>query len=399
MKVAILTPGNLPQPAVKGGAVEGLVDILIDYNERLHLCDLTVYSIYDRKAEQTAAKYRHVSFQYVRRNALTRWLLKKRFFPIHWFYKQYARKSSKLIKKQLFDLVCIQNEYIFAPYIRKALPNATIVLHLHNDYINSRNMDRPTRYLDGIVTISNYLRCRVRELDPDIPVKTVYNGVNLSLFSVPRDQKTRETVRKKYGVAQEDVVLVFAGRISPEKGVLELVEAFCGLKRPHLKLIIAGSSGFQGSSETLYTRRVREKARRRASDILFLGFVEHSRLPEIYQMADIGCVPSMWEEPFGLTAVEQLASGLPLITSDGGALPEIVDDRCAVIVRRGPDFTERLRVAIAELVADPERRKRMGSFSAEKASPLDQDIYARNLFDFLFLLHRNKSGDPGDLVC
>ena len=83
-------------------------------------------------------------------------------------------------------------------------------------------------------------------------------------------------------------------------------------------------------------------------------------MPVYYAMADIGCVPSLWDEPFGLTVTEQMSMELPVITTDAGAIPEIVNPLCGYIFHRDKDLKRNIARAITELIKDPDRRLQMG---------------------------------------
>ena len=89
-------------------------------------------------------------------------------------------------------------------------------------------------------------------------------------------------------------------------------------------------------------------------------------MPDYLAMADIGCVPSLWEEPFGLSAAEQMAMGLPVVATDSGALPEIVDEHTGILVPREGDLPQALAHAIGILAADPALRHALGAAGRKK---------------------------------
>jgi glycosyltransferase involved in cell wall biosynthesis len=86
----------------------------------------------------------------------------------------------------------------------------------------------------------------------------------------------------------------------------------------------------------------------------------------------------MWEEPFGLTIVEALASGLPLITTRSGGIPEICEGTAIIIDRN--TIINNLAKAILFLYEHPEERKKMSIASIERAKQFDKDVYAENFF-------------------
>src|SRR5699024_916010 len=97
--------------------------------------------------------------------------------------------------------------------------------------------------------------------------------------------------------------------------------------------------------------------------------ITDAELAELLASAEVACVPSLYEG-FSLPTVEAMACGTPLVVSDTGALPEVVgtEDQCAT--RVPPGDTEALATALADLLADPQRRTRLGSAGRQRA--LDQ---------------------------
>lgn len=150
------------------------------------------------------------------------------------------------------------------------------------------------------VSISN----NQRRDAPDLPYAgTVYNGTDVSLFEYSEDA--------------EDYLL-FAGRITPEKGVKEAIQVARGSKH---RLLIIGpvSAEHKGYFEQYIKPELDDK-------ILYLGRVDQDRLPKYYQKAKAVLTPVQWEEPFGLTTIEAMACGTPVISLRRGAAPEIIED-------------------------------------------------------------------------
>ena len=98
-------------------------------------------------------------------------------------------------------------------------------------------------------------------------------------------------------------------------------------------------------------------------------------------MADIAVLPSMWEEPFGLTVVEAMAAGLPLITTRSGGIPEICEGVATIVERE--NIVDNLAVAIQDLYDHPEKRKQMAAASLERSKLFDKETYAKNFFEAL----------------
>ena len=99
-------------------------------------------------------------------------------------------------------------------------------------------------------------------------------------------------------------------------------------------------------------------------------------MPAYYAMADIGCVPSLWDEPFGLTVAEQMAMELPVITTDSGAIPEIMDSSCGYIFSRDNELSKRIASAVIELRQDAYMRRKMG----KKARRIIEERFSCDVF-------------------
>ena len=139
---------------------------------------------------------------------------------------------------------------------------------------------------------------------PDLPyAATVYNGTDVDMFS--------------FSDEYEDYLL-YAGRITPDKGIKEAIQVARG---SHHRLLIIGpvNNGDQGYFDQYIKPELDDK-------ILYLGRVDQDRLPKYYQKAKALLTPVQWEEPFGLTTIEAMACGTPVISLNRGAAPEIIKD-------------------------------------------------------------------------
>ena len=186
MKIAILTSGILPVPAVQGGAVETLVDFYLDYNNRHQLHDITVYSVWHPEVERHPAQKSEVNhYIYIKVNGWWSKLKKKIYQKTHgeeyyhYTIEYYLHEVIKDVRKQQYDIILLENRPGYAMKLKK-VTDAQLVYHLHNEKL-SRQVPHYQAIYDAatsIITVSNYIKGRVQTINPDdTKTKTVYNGI------------------------------------------------------------------------------------------------------------------------------------------------------------------------------------------------------------------------------
>jgi len=182
-------------------------------------------------------------------------------------------------------------------------------------------------------------------------LKVLY-WVNPEVLNAPSG---RIAARAAYGLGEGEVAVGVIGRISKTKGQRMFLQALSPLlpQYPGLRLLVAGASDFEDPAEE---SEVRALAAKEPGRISLTGRMVDSR--EFLDALDVLVVPSLWDEPFGLVAVEGMARRLPVVVTRSGGLQEIVaDGRTGFVVDKSP---EALRRAVGTLLGDPDLRARMG---------------------------------------
>lgn len=387
MKIAILTPGTLPIPAVQGGAVENLVDFYLDYNNRYQLHDITVYSIFHKKVKEHPALNSKVNhYEYVDVTSL--WARIKRYiyqmfhkkeyynYYIEFFFEQCYKK----ISKKKFDILLLENRPGYA-YKLSNRGFSNIQLHLHNDLLNETTLHANDilKSITKVLTVSDYIKERVNTIDKSGKVQTVYNGINLELFS--KGQSTL-ICRSQLGIKEEDFVIIYSGRINSEKGISELIEAIILLKeKSRIKLLVVGSPFFDEASDDDFSINLKIKASEIKDQIVFTGFIPYAEMPLYLNLADIAVIPSIWDDPFPTTVLEAQAMALPLIVTNRGGIPEQIGTDNAIIVPTGTQFVSRLSQAILQLYNNPEQRAAMSKSSLSNSKKYNKDRFSKDLLE------------------
>lgn len=396
MKIAILTSGILPVPAVQGGAVEALVDYLLEYNNKHSLHDITVYSVFNPAVCKEKALQSDVNhYVYINTGSLVA-KARKRLHGLtashpyyHYSIDYFFTKTLRSICQQHYDIIILENRPGFALKLQ-GKTDAKLVYHLHNDFLNDTTQHGAALYqlATRIITVSDFIRGRVQTCNPqDAKTFTVHNGTDLAPFAAAPTLS-----RTSLGMAPDDFILIFSGRLVQEKGIMELVEAMRRLSDyPKIKLLVMGSS-FYGNAkdDTPFIQKLKSLTAACEDRIRFTGFVQHDLMADYLRLADVAMIPSTWNDPFPTTVLEGMAAGLPLITTDRGGIPEIVTSQNAIILPYPGDLADSLAKAILSLYHDPERKCDMGGVSKQLSLMYSKESYAKNFFDAIEDLHQNE---------
>lgn len=385
MRIAILTSGVLPVPAVQGGAVENLIDFCLDYNDKHRLHDITVYSVSHPLIKNHPSLKSVVNHFYFIKTSGFFAAIKKRIYLrkhggkeyYHYSVEYFLNQALKHINKMHYDAILVENRPGYVLKLQhKTIP--IIIIHQENDYLN-KSVPYYQEIYDAshlIINTSEYITRQVKTINQsDIKCRTVLNGIDIQHFF-----KSLPFPREIVGLKKEDFVIVFSGRLTKDKGILELVRTMALLKNfVSIRLLIIGASAYgQDEQPTSFIKKLIYESEPIKDKIVFTGFIDYKEIPSYLKMADIAVVPSMWEEPFGLTVVEAMAAGLPLITTRSGGIPEICEGVATIVERE--NIVNNLAAAILDLYQHPEKREQMSAASLERSKLFDKETYAKNFF-------------------
>jgi len=210
------------------------------------------------------------------------------------------------------------------------------------------------------------------------PVTVVRNGIDVEKLRAKIEKVDRDAVRKAYGFSGSEMVALALSRLIPVKGVHILIEAFAKAAErvPGLRLLIAGSG------DELYVQKLKNQVSLYKIEkiVTFLGNVTETEKP--FKAADIFVGPYLWPEAFGLSILEALVAGLPVIGSNSGGITELLDNG-----KRGLLFEEgnvsELADCLLRYSKDPDLRARMGDagriaaadYSSKKMCGQTQSVY------------------------
>lgn len=193
----------------------------------------------------------------------------------------------------------------------------------------------------------------------DHRIAIIGNSVDTERFRPRPDE--RAALRAAMGFRNDDVIILFVGRLHESKGVFPLLHAVKlllsdpSVDTRHLRLVFAG----RGNRERQLRGRVRQLGME--DRVTFLGGVPHSRVHLLYPIADVFTLPSIpvqdWQEQFGIVLIESMACGLPIVSTLSGSIPDVVGDAATLVQ---PADARALADGLRPLITNPERRAAAG---------------------------------------
>lgn len=371
MKVGILTAdsnGGYPVPATRGGAVSTLVEHLVDENNKKQLFEMDIISFYDIDAEKASKQYPNVHFIWVSPPEIIKkldnvffWTMKNIFRRKAISYKSifsliyYIIVSSIVIKKEHYDKIVLENNIPLAWSIRLSRYSGDYYYHLHNIPRIHAGCKKIFKNCTSFLCVSQYVANQICSKNnpigpiPKKKVKILYNCIDKSIFKPLCSETDVNKLREKHNISQNDKVISFVGRLSEEKGIDKILKALLILNRKDITLLIVGSYIHNSKVINDYQNNLYTLSQTLSNKVLFTGYIPQNKVHEIFQLSDIAVLPSMWEEPAGLTMVEAMACGTPVITTNSGGIPEYMNDQ-AVILKRDSELINNIANSIDQLL-------------------------------------------------
>lgn len=296
--------------------------------------------------------------------------------PVRWWpggvNRRYALAVGKMLRLLRPALIEVHNRIEVARVLARRCPTAKVALFLHNDPQAMRGGRTPAqrqsllRELARVATVSTFLRDRLLEGVPGgtwpMPV-VLPNAIDLAALPEPAFER--------------DPLILFVGRVVAEKGVDTFVTA-CGQALrdlPGWRAEILGADRSRvDSPDTPFVREVR--AATTAAGVRMSGYRDHADVLDAMGRAAIVVVPSRWQEPFGLTALEAMASGAALVCTGQGGLPEVAGDAALYVE---PDNPAALAGILVRLAGDAALRGELAEAGRQRARRFDIQNAASSL--------------------
>jgi spore coat protein SA len=348
-RIAIITPGIFPIPSPTSSSVETVVERITNSLSRE-----VDFFIFGKKMKALPFKEKRGNISYIR------------------FKNNYINNVLKTISKKRFNIIQIENRPKFITLVRQLLPEAKIWLSLHSTkYISKPHISREELILeishtDKIIVNSHFLKKFVMDQTCCQEEKIFVNhlGVNTHQFQskwLPSVNTLTENVKTQRKINGKNILL-YVGRLRKIKGIEKLIKIMPAIiqKHPDTLLIIVGSAFYNSERITKYVNRLQRLAENLSEYIRFVPFVPHNEIHTWFQSADLVLVPSIGREAFGLVNVEAMACGVPVIASNNGGMPEIIQHGITGFLVDIPNMEAELIKYIHKMLDEPDLIQRMG---------------------------------------
>lgn len=263
---------------------------------------------------------------------------------------------------------------------------------------------RAVQLADAVICCSKFIReqflQRVQYAQEQVHV--IYNGVDLGRFT-PGD---KDAARAALDLPTDETIILYTGAVNEDKGLIHLVRALNILTHRHqLRLVVAGSASLWGNvdsyksfapgTRTRYEEMLIQEAH--SLKATFLGLVAQAKMPLVFQAADIAVCPSVCEEAFSLANLEAMATGLPVVGSNVGGIPEaVLDSVTGFLVPPGNAvaLADRLEV----LLCQPELRAEMGRNALRFVRRFDWGCVGKQI-EMVYLRSLRRKGTNDSWKC
>ena len=298
------------------------------------------------------------------------------FYQLEYFFEIVIKK----ILRQQCDLIIIENRPGVAIKLSKKC-SIPIINHIHTNLVNQETILKEAiiQSTYQFLVVSNYIRREIDKIGMKANVHVVYNGLDTKRFN---KEYISPISRQKLGLSDEDFVTIYTGRIVPQKGVKELLQAFQQLmKYNDVKLLVVGGDNFGDSVQSnVFLDELHEMADKMKGKVKFTGFVPYDKLPAYLKISDVAIVPSNINEALGMTCIEACAMGLPVIATDDGGIAETLVGQKHILLKKDDNLPFHIAQAILKI------KDNKPDFHGNKLNPIfSKEIYAETFFKAIAL--------------
>ncbi|MEG0408883.1 MAG: glycosyltransferase family 4 protein [Bacilli bacterium] len=336
MNIFFITSGYYSVLDNKKSAIESLVYFLVEENENRNTHK---FYIGTKKPIVDPKKYNNTDFLFyevIHKNNIFYyiWYLIFRLFRMfdidipkhHYVYEIY-----KYAKNKKIDYFIVEEGDLYSfKYLSRKFGKEKMIYHSHSQVKYTQELlniyDKfisPSKYIEEY-NFQNYNSQIYRN-------KILLNSINENNFKKNMTEKENADIRNELHIEINDFVVVFVGRISEVKGVKQLISAWNRINCFNKKLILIGSTQFGTNVVSNYEKNILNEIKSNAS-IISLGFIPNDQISKYHNISDLFISPSIME-PAGMMNLEAMCSGLPILSTNEGGIPEyVINNRNGILI-------------------------------------------------------------------
>ncbi|MFW6129191.1 MAG: glycosyltransferase family 4 protein [Candidatus Aminicenantaceae bacterium] len=382
MKIAMLHWGF---PPIIGGVETHLINLMPELVKMGHKVALLTGS-----AEGYPESYRFKGAK----------IFRTRFYDLNWLFKSKFQEVDESVSDITVgfldrikpDIIHAHNMHYFSRFHTQILEQYALefqiplILTAHNTWPDRLFLDLTCKVTwDKIIAVSHYIK---RELTAvgvsERKIKVVHHGVDTDIFHPgPPSNKILDNHPQ---IKRNKKIIFNPARIGMAKGCDVVIEAFRLVKKkfPQTMLLMSGSGSIidwgltQNKDIAFFASLIKHLQLEKS--FYMNTFSIDKEMPDLYRLASVVVYPSSMEEPFGLTMLEAMASGKPIIVTESGGMPEIIqnDINGYVVPKRNHKI---LAEKIIKLLSDEKLREKLGKTGRKQVEQMyTKEIYARKIY-------------------
>lgn len=228
--------------------------------------------------------------------------------------------------------------------------------------------------VERIVVNSEFMKRYVVQYghQPGHKVLVNYLGVNTDHFRPPSkaEQEALRPLIREYSGCDPEKVILYCGRLIRIKGVHRLLQSLQYI-RPHFDdfvLFVVGGAGYAKNRQTHYVRTLYALGQPYGWRVRFIPYVPQNEIPLWYRLADVVVVPSIGPEAFGLVNLEAMATGVPVVATRIGGIPEVISHKQQGLLVPLNDHRLRIAESLYHIVTDEQLAQSLGKEGRKKAA-------------------------------
>ncbi len=289
---------------------------------------------------------------------------------------------ARMISKRTGAPIVHTYHTVYENYTHYLCPSKTIGRKAAIKFTNSIS-----KHVTNMIVPSGKMYRMLSDYEISAPLTVIPTGINTDKY-LNADKSKRDTLRAEYGIGKDEFILLYAGRLAKEKNLEEILDFLADSRLNNLRLIIVGDGPHR---ETLEDKCKENGIENR---VIFTGMVSPEKIEEYYLIGDV-FVSASQSETQGLTYIEAMVSGLPLLCREDECLTDVIENGTnGYLYKDKEDFIKMLMV----LLNDKEKRISMGQnarrtvldhFSERAFVKSCEKLYTKTISEF----SRNVNGN------